>query len=114
MPKVAKTHLHPLSTSDLAKVLGITTNYVRVLIHRGVFSRNGDGLFDPVQAIPAYIEHHGAGLLATRAVDHEARIRLTKAKAELLELKIKRMETELARDYNSARPIVMRASEGHD
>lgn len=105
MQKVAKTNLHPLSTSDLAKVLGITTNYVRVLIHRGVFSRNCDGLFDPTEAIPAYIAHHGAGLLATRAVDHEARIRLTKAKADLLELKIKRMERELDRDHNSTQRL---------
>jgi hypothetical protein len=97
MPKGTKSYLHPLTTSDLAKTLGITTSYVHVLVYRGVFSRNADGLFDPTEAVPAYIEHHGAGLLATRAVDHDGRVRLTNAKADLLELKLKRMRDELTR-----------------
>lgn len=89
------TRLCPVNTRDLSRVLGITTNYINVLVYRGALTRNADGLFDLTENVPAFIRHHEAGLKATWAVDGEAKVRLTSARARLAELKLERLWHEL-------------------
>lgn len=95
MAKQTYSGLQPLSTADLAAVLGISTAYVSQLVRRGVLKRDKDGHFDLVSNISRYIKDREEGLKSRWAADAAGRSRLTDARAAMVELKLQQQRGEL-------------------
>ena len=87
--------LHPLTTADMAAVLGISVNAVGDQVKRGVLVRAERGLFDPGANIPTYLAMKIEAVKTQFATDGAGKTRIADAKASLAELELKRRRREL-------------------